>query len=90
LLQIKVADGRILIGDFICLDKQGNIILDQAIEQYVTNGKTEEKVLGQVLISRKQRVSCDIEVVQGEKEMIENLLENPLQSPTKETLTQLT
>jgi hypothetical protein len=71
-----------LVGDFICLDKQGNIILDQTVEQYEASGKTEEKFLGQVLIPRKQRVSCDIEVVAAEKEMIENLLQNPLQSIT--------
>lgn len=88
--QITVADGRILIGDFICLDKQGNIILDQTVEQYEVNGKVEEKMLGQVLISKKQRVSCDVEVVAAEREMIANLLENPLQSLITETLTNLT
>ncbi|KAG7671822.1 hypothetical protein Ndes2526B_g07268 [Nannochloris sp. 'desiccata'] len=89
-MRITVADGRILIGDFICLDKQGNIILDQTVEQYEVNGKVEEKMLGQVLISKKQRVSCDVEVVAAEREMIANLLENPLQSLITETLTNLT
>ena len=81
-LQITVADGRILIGDFICLDKQGNIILDQTVERYESNGKIEEKLLGQVLISKKQRVSCDLEVMPSDKEMIEQLLKDPLQSLT--------
>ena len=77
-LQIQVRDGRVLIGDFTCIDKQGNIILNQTVEQYESNGKLEEKVLGQVLIPATQRVSCECEVVTAEKESIESLLESTL------------
>jgi len=31
-MQIRVKDGRVLAGDFTCLDKQGNIILTNTYE----------------------------------------------------------
>ena len=69
-----MADGRILVGDFICLDKQGNIILNQTVEQYEINGTPQEKVLGQVLVPFTQRKTCDVEVMPNEKSMLEALL----------------
>ena len=77
LAQIRVKDGRILVGDFICLDKQGNIILNHAIERYEENGKTEEKLLGQVLVPATQRETCDIETVTSDLEAIHAVLASP-------------
>jgi small nuclear ribonucleoprotein (snRNP)-like protein len=37
--QIQVKDGRVLVGEFVCLDKQGNIILDQAHEEILVDGR---------------------------------------------------
>ncbi len=37
-LRVQVADGRVLLGDFACLDKQGNIILHQTAEEILVDG----------------------------------------------------
>ena len=36
--QIRVKDGRLLVGEFTCLDKQGNIILTNTYEHMTLNG----------------------------------------------------
>ena len=36
--QIRVKDGRVLVGEFCCLDKQGNIILQNTFEHMTLNG----------------------------------------------------
>ena len=38
-LQVQVKDGRVLVGDFTCLDKQGNIILVNTYEHLQLNGQ---------------------------------------------------
>lgn len=73
-LQITVADGRVLVGNFICLDKQGNIILDQTVERYAVDGNTEEVLLGQVLVPAKQRVGCELEILESERSDVEALI----------------
>lgn len=74
-VQVTVADGRVLVGSFICLDQQGNIILDQTVERYQVNGMEKESMLGQVLIPRSQRVACEVEVVTAERSTIERLVQ---------------
>jgi hypothetical protein len=37
-LRVQVADGRMLLGDFACLDKHGNIILHQTAEEILVDG----------------------------------------------------
>lgn len=32
-LKVVVKDGRVLIGDFLCIDKQGNLILGNTYQQ---------------------------------------------------------
>ena len=39
MLQICVKDGRILVGDLLCLDQQGNIILGNTCEQISGNAR---------------------------------------------------
>ena len=38
-MQIQVKDGRVLVGDFTCMDKQGNIILTNTFEHMQLNGR---------------------------------------------------
>ena len=38
-LQVQVKDGRVLVGDFNCLDKQGNIIMTNTYEVMQLNGR---------------------------------------------------
>ena len=83
-MQITVLDGRVLVGDFICLDKQGNIILYNTVERLMRDGILEEKSLGQVLVPAEQRKTCDVEVVSGGKEQqdVERYLGNHGQTRT--------
>jgi small nuclear ribonucleoprotein (snRNP)-like protein len=38
-VQVVVKDGRVLLGELNCLDKQGNIILANTYEQLDLNGR---------------------------------------------------
>ena len=78
LLQITVLDGRELVGDFVCLDKQGNIILHQAVEKVEIDGRVEEKFMGQILVPAQQRAACEVEVVATERAGIEHLIASTL------------
>lgn len=74
-LKIHIIDGRVMVGDFICLDKQGNIILYNTVERLVRDNKVEEKPLGQVLVPADQREKIEIEICeQRDKDMVERLL----------------
>lgn len=37
--QVQVKDGRVLVGDFSCLDRLGNIILSNTYEHMQLNGE---------------------------------------------------
>ena len=58
-----------LVGDFVCLDTQGNIVLYNAVERLKREGKIEEKILGQVLVPKFQRTSCHVEVCGQQEKM---------------------
>lgn len=66
--KISIPDGRIFIGTFICIDPQGNIILDrtteyvkQKIEEEGEEGKKGREI-GMVLIPKKYWMSVEREV----------------------------
>lgn len=68
-LRVGVADGRVFVGKFHCLDKQGNIILYDAVEyRQITKLSSssasncmEHRSLGLILISARVRTSCHVE-----------------------------
>ncbi|KAH8942495.1 hypothetical protein BDL97_14G102600 [Sphagnum fallax] len=70
-LRVGVEDGRVFVGRFHCLDKQGNIILYDTLElRYVTGPSgaalnepppVEQRSLGLVLIPSRCRTSCSVE-----------------------------
>lgn len=65
-LKVGVEDGRLFVGKFHCLDKQGNIILYDTVEfRNVSTGAgftlVEQGVLGMVLIPARCRTSCHFE-----------------------------
>lgn len=64
-LVITVIDGRIVVGDFICMDKQGNIILYNAVERLEQDGQRLEKGLGQILVPYAQQGRVEVEVCRG-------------------------
>ncbi|KAL4430962.1 hypothetical protein ABPG75_006218 [Micractinium tetrahymenae] len=59
--KIRVKDGRVLVGDFTCLDRQGNIILTNTFEVMTLNGRPHEKLMGQVLVPAAHRQSCEFQ-----------------------------
>ncbi|GAA0164448.1 RNA splicing factor [Lithospermum erythrorhizon] len=64
-LLIGIEDGRFFLGTFYCLDKQGNIILQDAVEFRSTKRTTpspmEQRCLGLILIPSSCRTSCHVE-----------------------------
>ncbi|GJV39216.1 like-Sm domain-containing protein [Tanacetum coccineum] len=62
---VGVNDGRFFMGAFYCMDKQGNIILQDAVEYRSTRRSSpspmEQRGLGLILIPFTCRVSCHID-----------------------------
>jgi N-alpha-acetyltransferase 38, NatC auxiliary subunit len=44
-LRIKMTDGRVLIGEFNCTDRDANVILSMTSE-YGADDQTEERLIG--------------------------------------------
>uniref|UniRef100_A0A182NSI3 Sm domain-containing protein n=1 Tax=Anopheles dirus TaxID=7168 RepID=A0A182NSI3_9DIPT len=57
LFRIKMTDGRILIGYFVCTDADANVVL-QATSEYTEVGG-EERTLGLVMIPGRYIVSIE-------------------------------
>lgn len=71
-MKVGVEDGRLFVGKFHCLDKQGNIILYETVEFRNVDGvvggvPVEERSLGMVLIPARCRTSCHVECSLDEK-----------------------
>ena len=62
---IGIKDGRFFLGGFYCMDKQGNIILQDAIEYRSTRRSSpspmEQRCLGLILIPSSCRTSCHVD-----------------------------
>ncbi|CAN1145755.1 Small nuclear ribonucleoprotein-associated protein B [Linum perenne] len=62
---VGIKDGRFFMGTFHCMDKQGNIILQDAVEYRSTRRNSpspmEQRCLGLILIPFSARTSCHIE-----------------------------
>ncbi|WOL20150.1 hypothetical protein Cni_G28952 [Canna indica] len=62
---VGVSDGRFFLGVFYCIDKQGNIILQDAVEYRSTrrspSSPMEQRCVGLILIPVSCRSSCHIE-----------------------------
>ncbi|KAG5887357.1 hypothetical protein JTB14_018372 [Gonioctena quinquepunctata] len=64
--RVEMTDGRILIGVFLCTDRDSNIILGSCSEYLPQDGKTkpsneEPRMLGLVMIPGKHIVSIHID-----------------------------
>ncbi|KAG2607942.1 N-alpha-acetyltransferase 38-A, NatC auxiliary subunit-like [Panicum virgatum] len=67
---IGVNDGRYFLGLFHCIDKQGNIILQDAVEYRSarhSSPPTEQRCLGLILIPAACRSSCQVDCSIEEK-----------------------
>lgn len=62
---VGVSDGRFFLGGFHCIDKQGNIILQDAVEyrsiRRSSPSPMEQRCLGLILIPSSCRTSCHVE-----------------------------
>ncbi|CAH1448639.1 unnamed protein product [Lactuca virosa] len=62
---VGVSDGRFFMGAFYCMDKQGNIILQDAVEYRSTRRSSpspmEQRGLGLILIPSSCRISCHVD-----------------------------
>eukprot|EP00884_Botryococcus_braunii_P011715 jgi/Botrbrau1/20544/Bobra.145_2s0093.1 len=79
-LRVVVRDGRVFVGDFSCLDRQGNLVLSNA-RQTMSDGPPRGIVsmvadmpMGMVLVPLKQQVACHVEAMPGELEAVRQLL----------------
>ncbi|XP_050370726.1 uncharacterized protein LOC126788757 [Argentina anserina] len=61
---VGIKDGRFFLGTFHCVDKQGNIILQDSVEYRSTrrnsSSPTEQRCLGLILIPSSCRISCHV------------------------------
>ncbi|PRQ29489.1 putative LSM domain-containing protein [Rosa chinensis] len=61
---VGIKDGRFFLGTFHCIDKQGNIILQDSVEYRSTRRNSpspmEQRCLGLILIPSSCRVSCHV------------------------------
>nr|XP_011460215.1 PREDICTED: uncharacterized protein LOC105350260 [Fragaria vesca subsp. vesca] len=61
---VGIKDGRFFLGTFHCIDKQGNIILQDSVEYRSTRrsstSPTEQRCLGLILIPSSCRISCHV------------------------------
>ena len=61
---VGIRDGRFFLGTFHCMDKQGNIILQDAVEYRSTRRSStspmEQRCLGLILIPSSCRLSCHV------------------------------
>ncbi|OWM85493.1 uncharacterized protein LOC116192750 [Punica granatum] len=62
---VGIKDGRFFLGNFHCLDKQGNIILQDTVEYRSTRRSSpspmEQRCLGLILIPASCRTSCHVD-----------------------------
>ena len=60
LLRIKMTDGRVVTGAFLCTDRDGNVILGSCSE-YLSDEHTEARALGLVMIPGRHTVSIHLD-----------------------------
>ncbi|CAL0301258.1 unnamed protein product [Lupinus luteus] len=62
---VGIKDGRFFMGGFYCMDKQGNIILQDTVEYRSTRRSSpspmEQRCLGLILIPASCRTSCHVD-----------------------------
>ncbi|XP_068657587.1 uncharacterized protein [Aristolochia californica] len=62
---VGVNDGRFFLGVFHCIDEQGNLILQDAVEYRSTRRSSpspmEQRCLGLILIPSSCRTSCHVD-----------------------------
>ncbi|GAV75032.1 LSM domain-containing protein [Cephalotus follicularis] len=74
---VGIRDGRFFLGTFHCIDKQGNIILQDAVEyrniRRSSSSPMEQRCLGLILIPSSCRTSCHVDSAIEEQLSLLNL-----------------
>ena len=73
-LRVQISDGRVIVGEFECLDKDGNILVDRAREYWIASGETNRQTgdelsltsengrrIGYVMIPGPHVVKCEVQ-----------------------------
>ncbi|XP_063976198.1 N-alpha-acetyltransferase 38, NatC auxiliary subunit [Diachasmimorpha longicaudata] len=60
LLRIKMTDGRVLTGAFLCTDRDANVILGSC-EEFLSEDHTEARALGLVMVPGRHIVSIHLD-----------------------------
>ncbi|XP_047347466.1 N-alpha-acetyltransferase 38, NatC auxiliary subunit isoform X2 [Vespa velutina] len=60
-LRIKMTDGRVLTGAFLCTDRDANVILGSCIE-FLSEDHTEARALGLVMVPGRHIVTIHLDV----------------------------
>mmetsp|Transcript_18624 Transcript_18624/g.56228 ORF Transcript_18624/g.56228 Transcript_18624/m.56228 type:complete len:170 (-) Transcript_18624:883-1392(-) len=72
--RVEVVDGRVLEGDFSCLDTMGNLILSHACQTADSSGASCQQQMGLVLLPSEQRLSCSVFVPPGNEQRMQALV----------------
>ncbi|XP_074652527.1 N-alpha-acetyltransferase 38, NatC auxiliary subunit-like [Tubulanus polymorphus] len=79
-MRIKMTDGRVLIGAFMCTDRDRNVILGSCQEYLKEDSQEEPRVLGLAMVPGHHIVSIDVDQSQNDdlscdKSMSESMIE---------------
>eukprot|EP00803_Ostreobium_quekettii_P001474 evm.model.scf_100EXC.5 EVM.evm.TU.scf_100EXC.5 scf_100EXC:42726-44154(-) len=76
-LRVRVKDGRVLIGEFHCIDHAGNIILANTYEELLGSpgtAVTQDRFLGLVMVPPNIRTECHVEAMPNEVDYLKELV----------------
>ena len=67
-IRVKVVDGRVFVGRFECYDKQGNILMEDAMSTTLDDpeGTEPHDYRGMIIIQKQHRVETQLIVRDGE------------------------
>lgn len=68
--RVSIPSGRTFLGQFLCIDPQGNLILDQTVEYEGDGAQGPGREVGMVLVPKKwwDRVEREVTSELGESE----------------------
>ncbi|EFJ50931.1 hypothetical protein VOLCADRAFT_116657 [Volvox carteri f. nagariensis] len=84
--RVTLVSGRVLEGDFTCLDRQGNIILSNTFEQVTTAPGREGRHMGLVLVPTNQQQKVELQATLEEEMSMLQLVESYAAAPRQEAV----
>jgi small nuclear ribonucleoprotein (snRNP)-like protein len=65
--RVTISSGRSFVGSFVCIDPQGNLVLERTTEYEGEVGQGEGRDVGMVLVPRKWWTKVERELLPGEE-----------------------